>query len=781
MDTILALIKLKHADWDAAWKQLCALVEAEHEADPEALAAAMPAMLKGLKKWPKQGQHTPERWSMDAARFGALLQLGQQLLLIDAHAQQDEQGVAALLSAPMPRLRSLGVQAFRLTPARLKALRDNASLTMLELLYLHETGIKEDGLSCLLEADALWTSLHTLILAESGVTARCATLLANSPKLAGLKELGLSGSRIGPAGRAALSASPHLSDKAKRKAKLPVAARTTAEAPAPRDVFGDLRSLLQAAPSEHAWDVLCDMFGRLERSPERERVQQEFIPYAESCLATWPTTLRVAPMPWLREVMDGRDAPLGLQLARVLRLDTDVARVANARNLAKCAQLAQIERLDLSPCAASASALNHLLSGAFVPALRHLALRHDAPAAALDHSPELRLTSAALYAEQLILDAPSQDATLSQLTELELATQSTAVPQAKWVALLHAPWFNELERLTLMNIPPDELWAELRRADAPPPGLRALHITLPNSRDARAHAARWVARCPQLDALTLRLRSPMVEADERAWCALALPALRALTLKVESGTLDNAPRRLLAASWVRELEQLSLHNLDIVGFDLGDMVARFHAAQRLDLHSITSLMLGERFAQRLDETQVRHLTLSRCDANLSLMEPLSHSARWAHLRTLSFTHNRVDYEQRADMGWAARLPEGMEVLELQGDHSVQELLPDLLRSPAAATLRSLSLVRCGLDATSMAALAEALPSMKRLERLDLSGNHHLNERAIHHLLESQHLSQLSRLSLHYTYLGVRARTMLMTAPDIQLAAKAHMFAPPDLR
>lgn len=83
------------------------------------------------------------------------------------------------------------------------------------------------------------------------------------------------------------------------------------QAGAGEDLFGELRSLLQRAPSARHWVELCEHLDRFDEVTATEEV----LPYVKDHLGRWPDDLRVAPRRWLEQAMEGHYTP-ALMLAR---------------------------------------------------------------------------------------------------------------------------------------------------------------------------------------------------------------------------------------------------------------------------------------------------------------------------------------------------------------------------------------------------------------------------------------------------------------------------------
>lgn len=111
--------------------------------------------------------------------------------------------------------------------------------------------------------------------------------------------------------------------------------------------FGELRSLLQQAPSEASWARLCE---HLMRWTFDAHFEAETLPYLTEALESWPQDLKVAPGGWVRPLLGTikKEAPL---LSLVTSLDLTTGVQLHPRALARlfhAQELAHITTLDLS-------------------------------------------------------------------------------------------------------------------------------------------------------------------------------------------------------------------------------------------------------------------------------------------------------------------------------------------------------------------------------------------------------------------------------------------------
>ena len=167
--------------------------------------------------------------------------------------------------------------------------------------------------------------------------------------------------------------------------------------------FGELRSALHS-PSRDSWRLVCLT---VERGMARDAAAfaDRVLPYVESHLHGWPSSLRVLPERWLQLLIKGQRAG-GARIARIVRKTNDYLRSEDLHLLLHGDDpLPQVEELDLfgnrlgpeaaeaiatAPCAPTIRALNlganplgadglrALLAGGRLEALRSLDLSYAA-------------------------------------------------------------------------------------------------------------------------------------------------------------------------------------------------------------------------------------------------------------------------------------------------------------------------------------------------------------------------------------------------------------------
>lgn len=140
---------------------------------------------------------------------------------------------------------------------------------------------------------------------------------------------------------------------------------------ASRQYFGELRSLLQCAPSREVWARCCAIAEQFESC----LFEQEVLPYILGCLRHWPDALRVVPKRWLIGMIEGEPIPW-MPCARFLQIEYGMPISDPAfEMLARHEGLSYITMLEVSPNQkVYPSAVRSLLRSPYLNQLRHLSL-----------------------------------------------------------------------------------------------------------------------------------------------------------------------------------------------------------------------------------------------------------------------------------------------------------------------------------------------------------------------------------------------------------------------
>lgn len=198
-------------------------------------------------------------------------------------------------------------------------------------------------------------------------------------------------------------------------------------APTLNVLFGELRSLLAAAPGKVNWVRLCLLFDDAY-ALDPERVAQSWIPYAAPTISTWPAALRVCPSRWFVSLELGTIKPMLAMTTTLAWTDAQLSESTITR-MAAASALSNLRTLDLS---------SNPLSG---QALAALVGRHAAWASSLD---SLILRACDLGAA--MSQEPFLQACLPSLSFLDLSYNDTLQYQDLRYLLNH-PGLPSLERL----------------------------------------------------------------------------------------------------------------------------------------------------------------------------------------------------------------------------------------------------------------------------------------------------------------------------------------------
>lgn len=242
--------------------------------------------------------------------------------------------------------------------------------------------------------------------------------------------------------------------------------------------FGELRSLLHAAPTEASWPRLCTLL----ESWDAEQLAMSVVPYAVTYVQRWPASIpRPAPNTWGTTLLSHEPCPQ-LLLADALSLSADLTR-GRAQRVLNSPSLANLETLSLSLCALDDEGLEALTSTRHLDRLRHLHLNslglQDEGALALAQSPALKQLQTLSLASNQITAAGVYALTQAQMIGLQRLDLSESLlgdevmevfAQSPWRlkslglglnqlgprgagALGRSSWASSLERLDLRRNP----------------------------------------------------------------------------------------------------------------------------------------------------------------------------------------------------------------------------------------------------------------------------------------------------------------------------------------
>lgn len=483
-----------------------------------------------------------------------------------------------------------------------------------------------------------------------------------------------------------------------------------------------LRALLHGPAQPGAWRDLCVL---LDTWPPEDALGVG-LDYALAHLERWPQALRVAPLSWLRALLQGREAPPPWALVRVVKLTHRHMGSRELQTLSQHPAMGSITHLSLRLHLPDERSWGAFTSSAQLSSLQHLQLR-EIPAS----QGSLRRLLEAPWAPQLLsLDLAgaklgdegarhlSQAEALAGLLSLDLESNQLSYRGLR--AILQSPALRSLRALVIKNNPlgdhgvvelthhdPAPPWAhlDLSRAGLTDHGLRRLaasgllsglrSLGLADNR-VGAPGAIALARSPflgQLEALELS-RNPLRSAGLRAlWESPRLHRLRRLRLvavEAEAGT----------AGWLADsAPPPALRHLDLSENPegLGDLRAWSSAP-----------WLGQ-----LDALELNHNPQAPQSFQALLRNP-----GWRKLRRLALAGAGIlaqDLRRWASLEGPCALEEcGLGYNDL-GDAGAQALA----RAPSLSGLLRLDLESCGLTAAGLLALSGGwAPDGLRWLRLD---------------------------------------------------------------
>ncbi len=549
---------------------------------------------------------------------------------------------------------------------------------------------------------------------------------------------------------------------------------------APRDPFGEVRSLLSEAPSASRWWALCALLERV--GPDR--YEAELSHYVTRGLQRWPDALRIAPLRWLRAGTLRAPAPW-LEQARALILSPSVceavspgARSRSARaadGLARLGALPQLEpvrevtiTLGSVDLGLSAERWWDALAEAPAPSQVRSLTVHTAH----DHFMPLPLGSQALQGAPWWLSHSAWTAGLEALNLRRCYV--TGRSQEVLHEALSRPRFDALHTLRVGGDPPRALRFKPRalevsaREGAPDEAdwsqLRELCLGQVNHSDSAPIEAWWpvIAAAPQLDTLILEgagltraqvealvdaigARSihqvPHVAALGEAGAPLPVSQVTGLLTALGARPLQTLSLMMADPEAVRALEAWpgfgSLRALSLYAAPAGSSLANTTALERL-----TWVGLGFKLVSDLPASLREVVCTGRvCEADAERLSALPQLCKLDASRT-----NLGPEGVRAL--FAGPASRSLRALSFRGDRVGREGVEALIAADPPA-LRALWLdrerVSNALDAEAIAALA-AWPGLARLRWLSLA-REDLIAQTLLPLLSSPHLSGLRVLDL----------------------------------
>lgn len=536
--------------------------------------------------------------------------------------------------------------------------------------------------------------------------------------------------------------------------------------------FGDLRSLLQRAPSPLLWEDLCAL---MDLSDAEQR-DSELIPYALSHLKRWPWQLRVAPPRWLRAAEQGEASCL--QLVCALDLEPwfhEFARLAATLDALphpptiyrlSCGDLWShaLEALDQSASFGSLKRLEHTAYGMAEaqPLLQSLAdCKHIRLSALQLHSSQHSASSWQLLgnaeafsaleeldvrADGLIdernISALADGSALTRLRSLGLAECFIGAAAFKQLVTARG-WPSALERLDLWGttlIPSGPHFSDLAVDHLQAaPMLKTLKSLILDAQPAPgedimaliARLAQEQAAQPKLKRLSLSFNQLDDDALTQLWSS-GFTALERLSLSDTDVTLSRS-EQLPASTGLPKLRILSLERNELRGDMLGALLGA--NVPKLEQLRLGQTLIGDQGLMALTRgpQRWRGLWLPRTGISAQATAEALNSPSFSALSDLDLSMNELD------------------------DHIIQSII----EAGLTKTLEQLNLARAGLSHEALVGLA--IGGMARLRALDLSSNAlNDNDRGIIAFVMSPSAQRLHTLKLgHRTWslAGIKAVAM----------------------
>jgi hypothetical protein len=270
--------------------------------------------------------------------------------------------------------------------------------------------------------------------------------------------------------------------------------------------FGELRSLLEQAPSEEVWATLCEHChiaargaGRVDTGRvDTGRFEAEVLPYILDRLRGWPDALRIARMDWLDEAA-GQGDHVCLPLVRHINVEPTLRTPKELRRMWNAPGLGEATMVSAGDGQLKTFSLDMLRGAPITPNLRELRLRegliHRKKLGVVSELAGLRaLHTGAGERPRLLLEALGAHGMLPKMERLWMGV--TALMQEHAALLASCGALEELAIWSNLMIADEgfEVMCDGALADAPLTSLNVggCGLTLPSF--ARLAASRWPLR-----------------------------------------------------------------------------------------------------------------------------------------------------------------------------------------------------------------------------------------------------------------------------------------------
>lgn len=477
-------------------------------------------------------------------------------------------------------------------------------------------------------------------------------------------------------------------------------------------MFGDVRSLLQEAPSPFVWDALTWLVEQVDA----QELQAQLLPYLEHHLARWPASLKVLPTSW-KLALSRQESPQGMPLVQELHLSSQhgasTLDSAGRWRVLDHEATAHIERLNFHYAELTDADLDRLTA--------HPRLRR---ARALNLTSNTGLSEAALV--RLL-----QGADFMQLEELRLGS-CPALTSAAINALLSASWAAKLQELDVQSTRQSHEAITALLQAAVRHQWRSLDVS--NNGNASAHLEVLFSQGP-IALSSLGLAScGLTDAQVAALCS------RKELAELQSLELSRNKLSALSFEAIGLATHLRLKELKMSGnsYLVKDPYTSPKGFER-------SYECFERFCQASHLSELRYLKLRGCDLDEAAMSRLGQASFLQSLEELNLSNNPLGHTGLGPL--LAGAPKKLRALNLSQCHLRASSLHMLTRCEALSQLESLDLSANPLQRIGLRALAEQ-HRLTNLKSLNLSSTQP-DPGALVNILNSPIMSTVQELGLSH--------------------------------
>lgn len=484
--------------------------------------------------------------------------------------------------------------------------------------------------------------------------------------------------------------------------------------------FGDLRSLVHQSPSIEGFHHLLTLVEQFD--PQQ---QEQWVPYLDQQLNTWPSHLRACPQDKLKDIE--REPTTWTPLLRHLNYDSQYLTPARIQDLLGSTHLQHITHLDMSACRISWPELLLLAQQAPFDHLKAFTIRKSSSSGAdsdaleaLFHSPMLgQLEYLSFYGwnglRSIVIQLLEQAPFLNTLKTLDLS--GCKISARRFKSLINQPALN-LEAFIISYQPagvkPGQLSTIVKATNL----TRLKHLDIADADaddiDALANAPRFQT----LRHLRIAVKDNYDNHDNDLEDQVLLNLFEAKhlnqlhTLELDTNLLQHTTiKSLMTAPIMESVTSLSIKSRGYHGY-------RIHRPEG---------ELYEGHLQHLDHptlAQIRNLTLNYLNPSPTAFEQFIHSPHISELKTLNLNSNKL----------------------------TQQHIEHIISSPSLQNLTTLHLSNCQMDTLStLDALINALPQLTTLRMRQIRRSEQFNETLMNTYLQTNPLPP--HLRMHYSFFG----------------------------